>query len=59
MKKLIAIACLLVSTVSFAFKSGNAPWCGVDQMGNMSCYYYTYDACTSNTYYVTCVLNNR
>jgi len=29
----------------FAYTTGDAPFCLVDNFGNMTCFYYTLDAC--------------
>lgn len=64
MKKLLTIILglgLLISTSAFAHKSGFAPFCAIDNVGNAYCYYYTYNACmsavSSSYYYVACRSN--
>lgn len=36
---------LFLSLSAHAYESGSAPFCVVDNIGNLECYYYTLDAC--------------
>lgn len=39
---------------------GDAPWCSADDLGNLSCFYYTHSDCVRSLRYgggVECVMN--
>ena len=35
----------LMSTTAHAYESGNAPFCKMDNYGNLQCYYYSLSDC--------------
>ena len=47
--------------ILLAYISGSGPWCAASNSGNLSCFYWSYDACMtvvqSSPYYVACVPN--
>lgn len=51
----------LIVVVALAYSFGTAPFCTVDNYGNMNCYYYSYSSCKSacdyNSSCVACAVN--
>lgn len=42
---MILLFSMLLSLNSMAYESGEAPFCAVDEYGNMNCFYYSLSAC--------------
>lgn len=42
---------ILFSMSANAYESGNAPFCIMDDFGNLECYYYTLSSCRSAANY--------
>lgn len=47
---MLIIIALLMNSAS-AYEMGDAPFCKMDNTGNLQCYYYTMSACKDATVY--------
>lgn len=49
MRKLFILLNIVIGSLytfnAHAYQSGSAPWCLADNMGNLTCYYYSLDGC--------------
>lgn len=60
MQLIIAILMMILGQQSYAYQSGNAPFCAMDDTGNKQCFYYSMSACQSAIQYSSgkyCVTN--